>query len=629
MAGPLAWLLPHNARGLMSDHITRRDFLNGTQIALGTSLLNPWTEAFGALPAPHSGTEHYPPALSGLRGTHDGAWETMHARVAGQKWPHRTPLEQYDLVVVGGGISGLSAAYFYCQAHPQARIAILDNHDDFGGHAKRNEFNVGGNTHIGYGGTESIDTPSSYSQVSRDLLAQLGVDVQRFYKYYDQQLYDKLKLGKAVVYDRATFGQQKMAVGYGQLPWAEFAARTPMNGKAKADLVRVFTEERDYLPGLSYEQKHTLLSRTSYYDFLKDYAKVDQHVLEMYRRWGISFWCVGIEEIPAIAVQVYDDGGGMPGLKHTMPRVGSRGDEPYIFHFPDGNASIARLLVRAMLPKAIPGSSMEDVVTARADYSQLDVPGNAVRLRLSSTVVNVAHTANSAAVDVTYVHQDNAHTLRAKHCVMACYNAAIPYLCPELSTAQAEGLAYNVKIPLTYTKVMARNWRAFADLGVSFVYYTNDFYKQVELDYPVSMGDYKFGDSPDDPMVLHMCHVPYFQNIRGPEQWRAGRRQLLTTPFSTYEHHVRDQLEQALSGVGFDVERDIHAITVNRWAHGYAYSPDLLWEPQWASDADKPWVIGRQPFGRIAIANSDAGAAANTDAAISNAHRAVRQVLES
>ena len=608
----------------MNDNITRRDFLNGTQVAIGASLLSPWTALFGA-DAKHfgHGADYYPPALTGLRGSAHGTWETMHARVAGQKWPSSKPEEKYDLVIVGAGISGLASAHFYLQDNPGDSVLLLDNHDDFGGHARRNEFSLGGDVRIGYGGTESIDTPSSYSASARGLLTDIGVDVERFYEYFDQSLYASMGLSKAVVYDETTFGKRKIATGYGQLPWDEFAAQTPMSDKARADLVRVFTDERDYLPGLSREQKRDVLSKMSYYDFLKDCVEVDQQVLEMYRRWGISFWCVGIEEIPAIQVQSYDDGGGMPGLAHTMPRVGYRGDEPYIFHFPDGNASVARLLVRKLVPAAVPGSTMEDVVTARADYSQLDRDGAPVRIRLNSTVVNAVHTRNSRRVDLRYVHGGHAHTVRARKCIMACYNSAIPYLCPELPEKQVEGLRYNVKVPLVYTKVMAKNWRAFAELGVSFVFYTNDFYKQVELDYPVSLGNYRFGASPDEPMVLHMCHVPYFADIKGPEQWRAGRRQLLTTPFSTFEHHVRDQLDQALSGAGFDAGRDISAITVNRWAHGYSYSPDLLWEPDWPDAQATPWAIGRQRFGRIAIANSDAGAASNTNSAITQAARAV------
>ena len=141
-----------------------------------------------------SGAGGYPPARTGLRGSHPGSWETMHARVAGRTWPAAPTDETYDLVVVGGGISGLSAAVFYRSRHPDARILILDNHDDVGGHAKRNEFRVGGRTLVGYGGTESIDTPGSYSEVSLGLLDELGVDLQRFYDYYDQDLYDRLQL---------------------------------------------------------------------------------------------------------------------------------------------------------------------------------------------------------------------------------------------------------------------------------------------------------------------------------------------------------------------------------------------------------------------------------------------------
>lgn len=612
----------------MKQRITRRDFLNGTQVAIGASLLSPWTEVFGTDASKFTlSRDYYPPAKTGLRGSHAGSWETMHARVAGASWPAGAIEEDYDLVVVGGGISGLSAAHFYRQEKPAARILVLDNHDDFGGHAKRNEFQVNGRTHIAYGGTESIDTPSDYSAISKDLLSDIGIDVQKFYKYFDQNLYDKMNLSYAIAFDQETYGKRKIVTGYGSTPWEEFAAQTPLSAKAKADLVRAFTDTRDYLPGLSRDEKVALLGKISYRSYLKDYVKVDEQVLEMYQRWGMSYWCVGMDEVPAVYILGYTDGGGMPGLEHTVPREGGRGVEPYIFHFPDGNASVARLLVRSLIPEAVPGTSMEDSVTARVDYSVLDKDDASLRIRLNSTAVNVAHTANSKAVDVTYVHSGNAHTVRAKKCIMACYNSAIPYICPGLPEKQKEGLAYNVKIPLTYTKVMVPNWRAFADLGTRFVYYTKDFYKQVELDYPVSIGNYHFGADPDQPMALHMCHVPYFDDIQGPDQWRAGRRQLLETPFATFEHHVRDQLDQALSGAGFDADRDITAITVNRWAHGYAYSPDLLWEPEYASDADKPWVQGRQPYGRISIANSDAGAAANTNAAISHAYRAVREAL--
>ena len=607
----------------MKDNITRRDFLNGTQVAIGGSFFLSSQNLFGtssySLP-----NNYYPPALTGLRGSHDGSWEIMHSKVLGKQWKKSKYEEKYDLVIVGAGISGLSSAYHYKKTHPQAKILLIDNHDDFGGHAKRNEFEVNGETRIGYGGTEAIDTPSSYSQEAKSLIKEIGIDVEKFYEAYDQSLYSSLGLGKGILFDSNSFSEERLVTGYNKVPWKEFAEKTPMTQKAKDDLVRIWTEKKDYLPILSDEEKYELLKNLSYYDFLKDYVKVDQQILEIFRRWGMSFWCVGIDEVPCTLIQNYD--GGMPGLDYTLKRSGYRGDEPYIFHFPDGNASVARLLVRALIPGSVPGSSMEDVVLAKVNYSLLD-GDSTTKIRLNSTVVDVSHTNNSSAVDITYVRKHDVHTIRADKCILACYNSAIPYLCSELPKKQVDGLKYNVKIPLTYTKVMIPSWKVFADLGLDFVYYTDAFYKQVELAYPVSIGDYKFNKSPDESMVLHMCHSHHSKDIKGPDQWREGRRRLLSTPFSVYEGHVKDQLDSALGGGGFDSDRDISAITVNRWPHGYSYSNDLIWEPDWENEESKPWVIGRQQYGRISIANSDAGASADTNSAITHGIRAAQEAL--
>ena len=607
----------------MKGNITRRDFLNGTQVAIGGSFFMPSQNLFStssfSLP-----NDYYPPALTGLRGSHDGSWEVMHSKVLGKQWKKSKYEEKYDLVIVGAGISGLSSAYHYKKTHPEAKILLIDNHDDFGGHAKRNEFEVNGETRIGYGGTEAIDTPSSYSQEAKSLIKEIGIDVEKFYEAYDQSLYSSLGLGKGILFDSNSFSEERLVTGYNKVPWKEFAEKTPMTQKAKDDLVRIWTEKKDYLPILSDEEKYELLKNLSYYDFLKDYVKVDQQILEIFRRWGMSFWCVGIDEVPCTLIQNYD--GGMPGLDYTLKRSGYRGDEPYIFHFPDGNASVARLLVGALIPGSVPGSSMEDVVLAKVNYSLLD-GDSTTKIRLNSTVVDVSHTNNSSAVDITYVRKHDVHTIRADKCILACYNSAIPYLCSELPKKQVDGLKYNVKIPLTYTKVMIPSWKVFADLGLDFVYYTDAFYKQVELAYPVSIGDYKFNKSPDESMVLHMCHSHHSKDIKGPDQWREGRRRLLSTPFSVYEGHVKDQLDSALGGGGFDSDRDISAITVNRWPHGYSYSNDLIWEPDWENEESKPWVIGRQQYGRISIANSDAGASADTNSAITHGIRAAQEAL--
>ena len=182
----------------------------------------------------------------------------------------------------------------------------------------------------------------------------------------------------------------------------------------------------------------------------------------------MSFWCVGIDEIPTTLIQDYD--GGMPGVTHTLPRTGHRNDEPYIFHFPDGNASIARLLVRKLIPLAMPGSTMEDVVLTRANYSELDRTDNNIKIRLNSTAVKITNTENEGAVLTTYVLNNKTHSVKSKKCILACYNSAIPYICPEIPETQKKALSYNVKAPLVYTKVAVPNWTHFEQLKTDFVY---------------------------------------------------------------------------------------------------------------------------------------------------------------
>ncbi|MFB9372728.1 NAD(P)-binding protein [Algimonas porphyrae] len=566
---------------------------------------------------------YYPPAKTGLRGSHDGSWESMHGVVAGDTVQHGAPEETVDLIIIGAGMSGLAAAWYYRDAKHDARILILDNHDDFGGHAKRNEFDVNGTFRIGYGGTEAIDTPSGYDLEAMRLLRGIGVDVDRFYDYFDQDFWDREDLSKSILFDGETFGKTKLVPGYGSRSWEDFAADMPVSEMAKAEFIRLQTSTEDYLPDLTFDEKYALLRKTSYEDFLRNHARAPEEVINIYKRWGMSFWCVGIDEIPATLIQNYD--GGMPGVTHTLPRTGSRNDDPYIFHFPDGNASIARLMVRNLIPDAMPGSTMEDVVMAKANYTALDRADQPIRLRLNSTAVKMNNVRDG--VVVTYSRHGQRHTVRAGHAVMAGYNAVLPYLCDELPDAQVAALGSLPKVPLVYTKVAVPDWRRFKDIGTDFVYFTDGFYKQVEFAYPVSIGGYEAVSTPDDPLVLHMCHVPWVPDVQGPDQWRVGRSRILSTPFETFEHHVKRQLSQALAGHDFDPERDISAITVNRWPHGYAYSPDLIWEPDYATDADKPWVIGRQAVGRIHVANSDAGAKPDTGVAMAQAYRAVTEIL--
>ena len=403
----------------MDRPITRRDFLNGVGLALTGSLAYPWFEALGqpAAFAPEKAPGYYPPARMGLRGSHDGSWEVAHALRDGKTWDTATvdPDEVYDLVVVGGGISGLSAAYFFRKAAgPNARILVLDNHDDFGGHAKRNEFRHADRLLIGYGGTQSIDGPAHYSAVAKALLVELGIDVTKFYKAFDRELYDSLGLRQGVFFDRETFGVDRLVVedktGEGdrdeKARRRAFAAKAPFTEKARHDFLRLHEEPVDYLPGLSADEKRARLKRISYADFLRDYARVDPQVIAYFQQRPHGEAGVGIDAISALESLGFPGFQGM-GLTGRRGEPGQQGGwEPYIFHFPDGNASIARLLVRSLIPGVAPGNTMEDVVTARFDYARLDEADSPIRIRLNSTAVKVRHLGtpeDSREVAVIYV----------------------------------------------------------------------------------------------------------------------------------------------------------------------------------------------------------------------------------
>jgi spermidine dehydrogenase len=618
----------------MHRRITRRDFLDGARIALTGALfgtLAPPALAAGRKAAfhPERDPSYYPPALTGMRGSHDGSFEVAHAlkdATAFDPGPVEETGEKYDLVVAGGGLSGLAAAYFFRRvAGAEARVLVLDNHDDFGGHAKRNEFRHGGRLLIGYGGTQSIDEPSTYSSEAAGLLREIGIDVRRFYTAFDQELYKSLGLSRAVFFDRETFGADRLVAGEGDRPWPEFLAEAPLSEQARQDVARLYVEKIDYLPDLPADVKKARLARTSYGDFLLGPAGITRDALPFFQARTHSFWGLGIDAVSALEVWKM----GYPGFQGMDLGEGDGGRrEPYIFHFPDGNASVARLLVRALIPDALPGGTMEDVVTARADYARLDRPRQRVRIRLNSTAVRVEHEGTPATarqVKVTYVRGGEAYRVRAGACVLACYHSIIPHLCPELPEEQKKDLSYATRAPLVYTNVLIRDWSAFKKLGVHSVYAPGGYHSGFSLDFPVSLGGYRFPSSPSEPMVVHMVRVPVSPGKPARQQHRAGRWDLLSASFETFERHIRDQLGRALSAGGFEPARDIEAITVNRWPHGYAYEYNRLFDPDW-SEEERPWVRGRRRIGRIAIANTDAAADAYTDTAIDQAHRAVREL---
>jgi spermidine dehydrogenase len=628
--------------------IPRRDFLQGALIGAATALNGPLLAGLAdaasrsaALAAAQDRPGYYPPRLTGLRGSHPGSFEAAHALRDGASTAAVTDTgESYDLVVVGGGISGLATAQFFqTRTSRRSRILVLDNHDDFGGHAKRNEFILGGRMQLLNGGTLEIDSPRPYSAVAAGLLRELGIDISALSRKVEhRRFYAELGLRAGAFFDAETFGADKLVVGIGSMPMRSLLKDAPLSVRAREDIARIEEGAADHLPGVAADEKMLRLSAISYRDFLRDLVQADAAALAYFQARTHGEWGVGIDAVSALDCWAF----GLPGFKGmnlphaSIPRMGNTpagyldtGGSPTL-HFPDGNATIARLLVRTLIPSALAGRTAEDVVTAHVDYGRLDRAASPVRLRLSSIVVRARHVGDPASareVEVAYLRDGRAFTVRARRCVLACWNMMIPYLCPELPPEQRAALHSLVKTPLVYTSVALRSWQAFSTLGVSHVYAPGSYHTTLRLNSKVDIGTYRSPDRPDEPILVHMVRTPCKPGLSEREQNRAGRAELLATSFATFEHNIRDQLLRTLGAGGFDPARDIEAISVNRWPHGYAPEYNSLFDPE-VPAAQRPHVIGRARFGRIAIANSDSGAAAYTDSAIDQASRAVNELLQ-
>ena len=617
--------------------ITRRDFLNGVAITVAAGMT-----PLQLLQAAPDG-RYYPPALTGLRGSHVGSFEVAHQMGWEKKVfdTEKLPItEDYDLVVVGGGLSGLSAAWFYREKHPKAKILILENHDDFGGHAKRNEFQAGGRMIIGYGGSEALQSPNHlYSKEVNGLLKKLGVDIKRFETAFDRQFYPNLGLSRGVFFDKENFGEDKLVTGDPTPMVADDIAPDQLHARSISDFINDFplpAEDRqalidlhmapkDYLPGKTAEEKADHLAATSYRNFLLKDVGLSEGAVKYFQSRTNDFMALSIDAVAAAdAYSVGFPGFAGMNLAPISEEAAAEMEEPYIYHFPDGNASVARLLVRSLIPGVAPGHTMDDIVLATFDYARLDQPKAAVRLRLNSTAVSVRNV--DGGVHIGYSRGGQLAQVRGKRCILACYNMMIPYLLKDLPAPQAHALSQNVKYPLVYTKVVIRNWQSFQKLGVHEIYAATQPYSRIKLDYPVSMGGYDHPRDPTQPIGLHMVYVPTSPNsgMNARDQARAGRGKLYGQTFEQLEAQLRDQLQRMLGPGGFKHETDILAITVNRWSHGYASFSNSLFDD--ADESEALMNLARKPVGHVSIANSDAAWSAYAHAAIDEAFRAVREV---
>lgn len=625
-----------NDRELGMDRpIARRDFLNGVLVA-GAAGITPAARA--------AATPPYPPALTGMRGSgYPAAYATGHAlrdHVFAPRGPAQETADTYDLIVVGGGISGLAAAWFYRQRHgDDARVLVLDNHDDFGGHAKRNEFGSGSRLRVSSAGSFNVFRDDHDSGAHVDLYAALGIDIPALARdSVDPGFYHRLGMGQSVFFDAPTFGRDVLLPDpapwtdftYLYAPttppdaearWARFMADAPLSPQARADLHRLYHDTADYLPGLPVAEKVRRLDTMSYADFLTGPAGCDPQVVAYLRDRTFGSGR-GLHSTTALSAHQRF---GLPGFAGMgLPAAYDTDESGTSYHFPDGNATVARLLVSRLVPRALAPGDAGQIMLRRVDYARLDEPGSPTRIRLNATAAHVAQVPQG--VEVSYMKDGRWLKTRARHCVLACWNYLIPYICPGLPADQREALAYNVKTPNLWVNVWLNNWRAFHRAGTCLMNAPGSYYASLILEQPVTIGGYAHSATPDDPTVLSMLRGYETPGLPIKDQFRLGRAEMYATGFDTFERETRRQLALALGPYGFDPARDIAGLTVNRWGHGYSYWYSALYDDFLKTGAPPPHLLARRPFGPITIANTDSAGTDSTELAIDMAQRAVAEL---
>jgi len=616
----------------MDRDITRRDFIHDVSLASLGLALPAGVAAHAATGSPVPAGENYPPVRTGMRGSHPGAFEVAHALAReGKSFPAPTDIdESYDLVVVGGGISGLAAAYYYRKRFgPDARILILENHDEFGGHARRNEFHQGGQMRLSWGGTMNLEYPLFSDEVN-ELLTELGVDIDTLLEGYHFRYGSGPKGKHAMFFDAETYGRDELVQDFSFRAGRETDLdasidRFPISKESRESLKKFYARRENVFAGKSEDEVRNLLRSISYTDFLKKYGGLTDEATDLFIRVTHGYAGVGADSLSAAECI----GASVP-ITHLLgsPHLSGSGATDAggdVAMFPDGNASVARLLVRALIPAVAPDADASNLALARFDYSRLDEAGAAVRLRLNSTVINVAN--HNGGTRITYVNDGRVLRVKARHSVLACWHAVIPHLCPDLPDEQKEAQKYQVKRPLLVTNVLLRDSKAIDKLDLSGAYCPGRLHGAVWVVKGVDTMGYRheWDDPGSVPVMFWGSIAPPDSTVPIKEQHRASRALLLAMTFDDFEREVRTVLAGMLGPAGFDVQDDILAITVNRWPHGYAYGYLDLWDPAWP-EGMAPHEIARQPYGNITIANADAGADAYTQVAIDEARRAVGEL---
>lgn len=610
----------------MNRPITRRDFLQGMAMGLAASK---WTQGqshspLSSGPTPYRGGHLEGQDVSSTERGHrvrDGRFRELPAEVLDIG-------ETYDLVVVGSGLAGLASAYVYQRERKgRARILILENNEDFGGHARRNTFAWEGRTYIATGGTYDLEDPYGSPPGALQILKGLGIDFDRLEGFRDPTFRERFGLSPSVFFDPRVYPgiRPTWANGFHEIPYEEFFSRAPLSESAKRELVELYTTRKNYLPDV--DDLEGVLGTISWESFIRDKMGLGDDAVRFCNLYATDLVGLGCDAIAAL--YGYEVGPGFFGMggegfyeKEGMLRYGY---EP-VHRYPDGNHSIARHLLKKILPEALSGSdTMEGVFNGELRYDRFDRPESPVQLRLRSTVVRVEHLgtlSEAQRVAVSYAGADGqVRRVSARGVILASWALVAKHVAPEVPTEQRKALEAHQYCSQIYINVLLRQWRPVADIGAFEMFLPDGYCTWMHVSDPLRVGEYRPEYHPDKPTILSMFRYVYRPGLPPERQMELGRYELEAKSFEDLEREIRTELDHVLGPWGFDAARDVVGITVNRWGHGYALFP-------FPSDGPPPYVRGRERVGRISFAGADAGGTPWSQAALEQGWRAAHEQLE-
>ncbi len=619
----------------MNAKMTRRDFLNGMLLGTGAYLLDlpaplrlsaqtRQRDGFGGIGDYADSPGDTAEVISVFRGIESGAYRSLKREITDTG-------ELYDLVIVGGGLSGLGAAYEFSRGSAkQARCLILENHPIFGGVAKRNEFLVRGERLIGPQGSNAFGVIDSPGIPGYEIYTELGIPAEFEYGEPAPGLkpldFDTTNFGYRLWFTSRSIGYYFSGQGQGGPGrwtagfWENELEGTPYSAKARKDFLRWRNIADRHYDGRDYEG---WLDSMTYQQYLEKVLGLDPEITRYAHPVLASVVGLGCDAISAFAARQVS----MPGFPGFQGHRSLR--HSHWHSFPGGNDGFCRSFIKALIPDAIEGGrSFADVQNGHVRFPALDREGNKVRLRLGASVVLVEHEGGSVpgqSVSVVYLRDGQPCRLKARSVVMAAGSRLSRKVVSDLPAGHADAYGRFHVSPILVANVALTNWRFLYRLGFTACKWFSGFGFGCNIRKPMYIGNYRPPLHPDKPTVLTFYVSFHEPGLGIEEQGERGRKKLLGTRYAEFESQIVGQMKQVFSDAGFDEDRDVGGIILNRWTYAYVNPQPGFYFGREGRPA--PRDVIRRPFGRIAFGHAELNGHQHWVAAVDEGRRAAKQAM--